>query len=326
MTMKRWTVQFLVWSVLALGVASSVMAQSYPDKPIRLIVPYAAAGTTDIVARIIAEPLSQAMGQPVIVDNKSGAGGAVGSAELARAAADGYTVGIATVSTMIIIPASNPKLNYSQADFVAITNIASTANVIAVNANFAAKDGKEFIALVKANPGKYAFATSGKASINHMLGESFQYLTGSDLVHVPYRGSGPAINDVIAGQVPVLVDQISSSKPFIDAGKLRLMGVIAPKRLPAYPNVPTMEELGLTGFTEQAWYGLVAPAKTPASVLTKLGEAMKKVLARPDVRARLESAGAVALGSSATEYSAQMKQELETMKKLIATRKINFDD
>jgi tripartite-type tricarboxylate transporter receptor subunit TctC len=324
--MKPWVSELRWIGAVAFAAFSSAMAQSYPDKPIRLIVPYAAAGTTDIVARIIAEPLSQAMGQPVIVDNKAGAGGAVGSAELARAAADGYTIGMATVSTMIIIPASNPKLNYSQADFAAITNIAATPNVIAVNANFVAKDGKEFIALVKANPGKYAFATSGKATINHMLGESFQALTGSDLVHVPYRGSGPAINDVIAGQVPVLVDQISSSKPFIDSGKLRIMGVIAPKRLPAYPNVPTMEELGLTGFTEQAWYGLVAPAKTPTPVLMKLAEAMKKVLARTDVRARLENAGATALGNSAPEYAAQLKQELETMKKLIVARKINFED
>jgi tripartite-type tricarboxylate transporter receptor subunit TctC len=326
MYMKLLVSMLFAVGVVALATINTALAQSYPDKPIRLIVPYTAAGTTDIVARIIAEPLSQAIGQAVIVENKAGAGGAVGSAELARAAADGYTVGMATVSTMIIIPASNPKLNYSQADFAAITNIAATPNVIAVNANFVAKDGKEFITLLKANPGKYAFATSGKASINHMLGESFQALSGTDLVHVPYRGSGPAINDVIAGQVPILVDQISSSKAFIDAGKLRLMGVIAPKRLTAYPNVPTMEELGLTGFTEQAWYGLVAPAKTPAPVLLKLAEAMKKVMARADVRTKLENAGAIPLGNSAVEYTTQMKLELEAMKKIIAARKINFED
>lgn len=324
--MNRYIGKVIGVSVAMVAAASSTLAQSYPDKPIRLIVPFTAAGTTDIVARIIAEPLSQALGQPVIVDNKAGAGGAVGSAELARAAADGYTIGMATVSTMIIIPASNSKLNYSQTDFVAITNIATTPNIIAVSANFPAKDGKEFIALVKANPGKYAFASSGKASINHLLGESFQYLSGTSLIHVPYRGSGPAINDVIAGQVPILVDQISSSKPFIDAGKLRVMGVIAPKRLPAYPNLPTMEELGLKGFTEQAWYGVVAPAKTPAPQLLKLGEAMKKVMANPDVRTRLEAAGASPLGNTSAEYTAQMKQELEAMKRLIASRKISFED
>ncbi len=324
--MKQLITKLIGVSAVMLTMANTAVAQSYPDKPIRLIVPFTAAGTTDIVARIIAEPLSQALGQPVIVDNKAGAGGAVGSAELARAPADGYTIGMATVSTMIIIPASNPKLNYSQADFVAITNIATTPNIIAVSANFPAKDGKEFIALVKANPGKYAFASSGKASINHLLGESFQSLSGTNLIHVPYRGSGPAINDVIAGQVPILVDQISSSKPFIDAGKLRVMGVISPKRLPAYPNLPTMEELGLKGFTEQAWYGIVAPAKLPAPQLLKLSEAMKKVMANPDVRARLESAGASPLGNSSAEYTMQMKQELEAMKRLIAARKINFDD
>lgn len=324
MKMKRRRLVAALAGVVLAG--SAAAADTFPQHPIRIIVPYAAGGTTDIVARIISEPLGQALGQPVLIDNKAGAGGAVGTAEIARSAPDGYTLGIGTVSTMVIIPASTPKLNYKVADFAPITNIAATPNIIAVNPSFPAKNGREFIAILKANPNKYSFASSGKGSINHMMGESFQAMSGTELTHIPYRGAGPAINDVIAGQVPIIVDQLPSSKGFIDSGKLRLMGVIAPKRLSAYPDVPTFEELGLKGFADQAWYGLIAPGKTPPAVLAKLGEAMQKVLARPDVRSRLEKAGANPVGNTPAQYAAQMKSEGEAMKRLITVRKITLDE
>lgn len=312
--------------LLAAGCMASAMAQDYPQRPLRIIVPYAPGGTTDIVARVISEPLGKILGQPVVVDNKAGAGGAVGTAELARSAPDGYTLGIGTVSTLVIIPAVTPRPTYTQADFAPITNIAATPNVIAVTASFPAKNGTDFIAELKAHPGKYSFASSGLASINHMMGESFQALSGTSLIHVPYRGSASAITDVIAGQVPILVDQLPSSKAFIDDGKLRLMGVIAPRRVPAYPDVPTFEELGLKGFTDQAWYGLIAPEKVPASVLARLENAMRQVLARPDVRGRLEKAGATPVGNTAAEYRTQLSAELAAMKKLVATRNISLKE
>jgi tripartite-type tricarboxylate transporter receptor subunit TctC len=227
---------------------------------------------------------------------------------------------------MVIIPAASPKPTYTQADFAPITNIAATPNIIAVNPAFPAKSGREFLAELKAHPGKYGFATSGKASINHMLGESFQALSGVDITHVPYRGAGPALNDVVAGQVAIIVDQLPSSKAFIDTGKLRLMGVIAPKRLPGYPDVPTFEELGLKGFTDQAWYGIAAPAKVPAPVLAKLADAMRQVMANPDVRARIEKAGASPVGNAPAEYAAQMQAEFNAMKKLIAVRNISLEE
>jgi tripartite-type tricarboxylate transporter receptor subunit TctC len=301
-------------------------AQGYPDHPVRIVVPYTPGGSTDLIARIIAEPLGRALGKPVIVDNKSGAGGILGTQELARATPDGYTLGIGTVSTMVIFPAVHPKPGYSIDQIWPITNIATMPNVVAVRPNFPAKDLKELIALLKANPGKYSFATSGQGSINHMLGESFQSGAGVDINHIPYRGSGPAMQDVMAGQVDILFDQLPSSKNFIDSGKLGLLGVISPTRLAEYPQVMTMEEVGIKGLKDPAWYGLIAPAKLPVEVQAKLIKAMKEVMAMPDVKARLSKIGAVPFGNSSSEYSAQINQEIARMKVLVRERKISLED
>ena len=318
-----------LFAALATGLAAIALpafSQGYPEKPVRIVVPFAPGGTTDIVARIVAEPLRQALGQSVIIDNKGGGGGGVGAAEVARASPDGYTLGISTVSTMIILPATDPKLAYKIEDFAPITNIAATPNVIAVHPSFPAKDLKEFIAVVKANPDKYSFATSGMGSINHMMGETFQAGSGTKLLHVPYRGSGPAIQDVIGGNVPILVDNLPSSKPFIEAGKLRLIGVISPQRVADFPTVLTMEEVGMKGFNDQAWYGLVAPKGISPAIQARLYEAMMKVLARPDVRKRLEESGATPVGNTPAQYTVQIREEVERMKKLVAERNIKMSD
>jgi tripartite-type tricarboxylate transporter receptor subunit TctC len=301
-------------------------ADSYPDHPVRIVVPYTPGGSTDLIARIIAEPLGRALGKPVIVDNKSGAGGMLGTQELVRSAPDGYTLGIGTVSTMVIFPAVHPKPGYSIDQIWPITNIATMPNVVAVRPNFPAKDLKELIALLKANPGKYSFATSGQGSINHMLGESFQAGAGVDINHIPYRGSGPAMQDVMAGQVDILFDQLPSSKNFIDSGKLGLLGVISPSRLAEYPQAMTMEEVGIKGLKDPAWYGLIAPAKLPVEVQARLVKAMKEVMAMPDVKARLSKIGAVPFGNSASEYSAQINQEIARMKVLVRERKISLEE
>lgn len=316
----------LAVAAASLALATAVTAQTYPTRPIRIVVPFAPGGSTDLIARLVAEPLGRALGQAVVVDNKGGAGGMLGTAEVARAAPDGYTLGIGTVSTMVIFPAVHQKPGYTIDQFVPVTNIAVMPNVIAVNPKFPAKDLKEFIAVLKANPDKYTFATSGKGSINHMLGESFQAGAGVKVNHIPYRGSGPAMQDVVAGQVDILIDQLPSSKNFIDTGKLRLMGVISPKRVPEYPNVMTMEEAGIKGLNDQAWYGIVAPAKIPPAVLATLSEAMNKVMAMPEVRARLEKVGATPFGNSSAEYGAQIRSEIEAMKKLAKARNISLDE
>ena len=317
------------WKAVVAGVASCIafgaMAQSYPTRTIKLIVPFSAGGSTDIIARLTAEQMRKELGQTVVVENIGGAAGALGTMQLKNAQPDGYTLGIATVSTMIVYPAAHPKPQYTLDDFVPITNIASMPNVLTVNPKVPAKDLKEFIALAKANPGKYSFATSGVGSINHMLGESFQGAAGVKMVHIPYKGSGPAMNDVMGGQVDSLFDQFPSSKPYIDAGKLKAIGVISPKRIPGY-DVMTMEEAGLKGFTDEAWYGLLAPAKTPPEVVARLTDAMKKVMADRGLRAQLEKIGARPVGNSPPEFATQVKGEIERMKRVAKERNISLTD
>jgi len=321
--MKTWKT-FLAAAVAA-ATLTSAWAQ-YPNRPIRLIVPFAAGGSTDIIARLAAEQMRKDLGQPVVVENVGGAAGALGTMQVKNATPDGYTLGIATVSTMIVYPAAHPKPQYALDDFVPITNIASMPNVVTVNPKFPAKDLNEFIKVVKANPDKYTYATSGVGSINHMLGESFQAYSGTKLIHVPYKGSGPAMQDVMGGQVDILFDQFPSSKTYIDGGKLKAIAAISPQKIPGYPNVMTMEDGGLKGFTDEAWYGLIAPAQVPSEVSNKLGEAMKKVMSNPDLRKRLEDIGARPVGNSPFEFKAQVKSEIDRMKKLVKERNIQLSE
>ena len=322
--MKSW--KSLLALVASCAIAASALAQSYPTRSIKMIVPFAAGGSTDIIARFTAAQLTKDLGQAVVVENVGGAAGALGTMQGMNAAPDGYTLLIATVSTMIVYPAAHPKPQYTLDNFVPITNIASMPNIITVTPSFPARDLKEFIAVLKANPDKYSYATSGIGSINHMLGESFQAYSGTKLVHVPYKGSGPAMQDVMGGQVNILFDQFPSSKGQIDNGKLKAIGAISPQPIPGYPNVMTMEAGGLKGFTDEAWYGLLAPKGTPPDVVAKLTDAMKKALANPDLRAKLEGVGARPVGNTAQEFAAQIRREQESMKKLVKERNIQLSE
>ncbi|AHC47074.1 MULTISPECIES: Bug family tripartite tricarboxylate transporter substrate binding protein [Achromobacter] len=298
-------------------------ADAYPNKPIRLIVPFAAGGTTDIVARVVAEGLGRELGQAVVVENRGGGGGSIGADALARSTPDGYTLGVATVSTMATNPATNPKTPYNPLkDFAPITNMVNVPNVLTVNPAVPAKSVAEFVALLKANPGKYSYASSGAGGIGHLDGELFKSLTQTDMVHVPYRGSGPALNDVIAGQVNAQFDNLPSSMPHIQAGKLRALAIAAPKRLPALPDVPTFAEGGLPEMDNMAWYGLVAPAGTPQAVIDRIHDATVKALKDPKIAQRLADGGSLVDGNTPAEYAAQIKRELELRQRIAKERNI----
>jgi tripartite-type tricarboxylate transporter receptor subunit TctC len=319
--MKSWK------HLLALSVACVALGANaqYPNRPVKMVVPFAAGGSTDIIARLTAAQLTKDLGQAFVVENVGGAAGALGTQQVANAAPDGYTLAIATVSTMIVYGATRTKPAYTLESFVPITNIASMPNILTVNANFPAKDLKEFIAVLKANPGKHTFASSGIGSINHMLGESFQAQAGVKMVHVPYKGSGPAMQDVMGGQVDSLFDQFPSSKQHIDGGKLKAIGVISPQRIAGY-NVMTMEEAGMKGFTDEAWYGILAPKGTPQDVVARLNDAMKKLAANAEFRAAIEKVGARPVLNSPAEFAAQVKSEIDRMKQLVQQRQIKLDE
>ena len=320
--MQRRHLIALAAATLASGTA---FAQAYPNKPIRLIVPFAAGGTTDIIARVVAEPLGKALGQTVVVDNKGGAGGAIGATEAARAAPDGYTLSVATVSTTAANPAINPKIAYDPVgDFAPVINIAATPNIIAVHPSFPAKDYKSFAALLKSQPGKFSYASSGTGGIGHLQTELWKSLTGIFVTHIAYRGAGPALNDVVAGQVPIIFDNVPSSLPFIKSGKLIPIVVAAPERLKELPNVPTFKEVGLEPVNRMAYYGIVAPKGTSRDIVDKLHAAVKKVLADPAVKKRIEETGSIIIGNTPDEFTQQIKDELAVYQRVVAQQKLSL--
>jgi tripartite-type tricarboxylate transporter receptor subunit TctC len=323
----RLRLALAAFAVSMLAASVPCPAQSFPTRPIRLLIPFPPGGTTDIVGRLVADKLGQELGQPVVVENRGGGGGAIGAAELTKAAPDGYTLGIATVSTMAVNPACNPKLPYrSPEDFQPITNLAAVPNVIVVNPDrVKAQSMAEFVAFLKSNPGKLSYASSGTCGIGHMMGELFKATTGTFLVHIPYRGAGPALNDVLAGQVEVLFDNLPSSLPHIQSGKLRALAVAAPQRLDVLPNVPTLAELNLAPVNDQAWYGLVAPPKTPDDIVRRLQSAAAKVLNAPDLRDKLRQQGATPVPNTPEQFRAQIVAERDKMIDLVKRQGIKLD-
>jgi tripartite-type tricarboxylate transporter receptor subunit TctC len=306
--------------------AIAASAQGYPNKIIKLQVPFAAGGTTDIIARAIADPLGKALGQPVIVENKAGGGGVVGALETARSAPDGYSLAIATVSTTAANPAINPKLAYNPlTDFTPIINIAATPNVIAVNPGFPAKDYKSFVAELKSRPGQHSYASSGTGGIGHLQMELYKSLSGTFITHIPYRGAGPALNDTVAGQVPIIFDNLPSALKFINSKQLVPIAVAAPQRLAILPNVPTFKEVGLEPVNRLAFYGILGPKGLPKEVVEKVNAAMLKVLQDPAVRKRIEDTGSIILGNSPEEFSAQIRAEFEIYKTVVAKQNLKLD-
>ncbi len=312
-----------------LAVASFIPGMSFAQegKPLRIVVPFPPGGATDITVRALQESLTRILKQPVVLDNRAGAGGSIGMAEVARAPTDGLTLGVATLSTHGVNPAVYSKLPYNPLkDFVGVTEIVKAPGVVVVNpAALPVKDFADLVKYLKANPGKVSFATPGNGTIGHMWGELFKSSTGTSMVHIPYRGAGPAINDVLAGQVAVYFDQVASSLPHIKSGKLKALAVSWPERLDVLPDVPTYAQLGFANNNDPSWFGLVAPAGTPAAAVDRIQQAVAQALKEPAVRERLAGQGLYPSGTTPKEFSAQLVREIEKMKRVAAYAKIALD-
>ena len=286
-------------------------AQPYPSKPIRMIVPFPAGGATDIVARLIGQKLTEATGQQVIVDNRGGAGGTIGSDIAAKAPADGYNLLIGTSSTHAIAPGLYPKLPYDPVrDFSPVTLIATATILLAVHPSIPAKTVKELIALARRQPGALSFASSGQGGISHLIGEQFKAAGGIQMLHVPYKGDTPALVDLVSGQVSLMFGTAVSFLPYVKAGRLNALAVTNPKRSPVVPNVPTVGESGLPGFDALQWFGLYAPAGTPREIVARLNSEIGKILGMPDIRERFANLGADASGGSAEQFAAFQRAEV----------------
>ncbi|HEY1460205.1 MAG TPA: tripartite tricarboxylate transporter substrate binding protein [Casimicrobiaceae bacterium] len=301
----------LMCMVVVGGGVVDVAAQPWPSKPIKYIVPFAPGGTTDLLGRTLSEKLGVALGEPVVVENKPGAGGGVGADFTAKSAPDGYTIMGGTISTHAINASLYSNLPYDPVrDFVAITLIARLPNMLVINPSIPARNVSELIALMKANPGKYTFASSGNGTSQHLSGELFKSMAGVDMQHIPYKGSPPALQDVVGGQVSMTFDNITTALPLAKAGKLRALAVTTATRSSAAPDVPTLAESGLPGFEVASWQGVFAPAATPPEIVRRLNTEIVKIINMPDVREKLTSLGAEPVGDTPEQFSAYVKAEV----------------
>jgi tripartite-type tricarboxylate transporter receptor subunit TctC len=296
--------------LVACGTGGARAQGVYPAKPVRVVVPYPPGGPTDVLVRIVATRLTETLGQPFPIDNKPGASGMIGAGEVARALPDGYTL-LGNASVHVINPSLYAKVTFDAiADFSPVTLLASVPLVLVVNNDLPVKSVRDLIAHARANPGKLNFASSGNAAAPHLAGESFRLATGAPMQHVPYKGSAPALTDLIGGQVQLMFDSMPSAMPHVKAGKLRPLAVTTAKRSAALPDLPTVAEAGVPGYDISTWYGLWAPRGTPREVVEKLATETAKVLRLPDVRERYAALGAEPVGNTPDEFAAYCRSEL----------------
>ena len=330
--MKRLDAVLACGALLAgLGVTCAAHAQAtnaasaFPAKSVRWVVPFPPGGITDVVARLIGQKMSETWGQPVVIDNRGGATGAIGSELVARAPADGHTILMGTGSTHSVAPAVYPKLSYNNiADFEAVSLVIVFPNMLVVHPSVPAKTVPEFIALLKANPRKYNYSSTGNGGVVHLTAELFKSMTGTDMTHVPYKGSGPAMNDLLGGQIHCAFDNMTTVLPFAQAGRLRALGVASLERNAAAPDVPAIAEF-VPGFEANSWLGLFAPAKTPPAIISKLAAETRRIMLLPEMKQKMAELGATSVGSPPAEFAAFVKRDTDKWRRVVKSARIVVD-
>ncbi|MEJ8850041.1 tripartite tricarboxylate transporter substrate binding protein [Variovorax rhizosphaerae] len=307
---RRDLMKWGVASTLGAPLASAFAQAS--KGPITLVVPFAAGGATDVVSRLVAQKLTERIGRSVIVENVAGGGGAIGAAKVAKATADGSVLLMGTVATHAINPLSTPPAPYdAQRDFTPISLVATVPNVLLVSKSFKAKDVRELVALLKAEPGKFSYGSSGVGTPPHLSGELFKSMTGVDIGHVPYKGGGPAMTDLVGGHIPILFDVLTGAASHIRAGSVRALAVTTSKRSPSFPDIPTLAEAGVPGYETYTWNAVFGPAKLPAAFVESTSREMQAVVAQPDVQAKLKELSAAPVGSTPEVLATLVKTELD---------------
>ncbi len=305
-------------ALFAFALASTVALAQYPAKPVRIIVPFPAGGTTDILARAIGDELQKSLGQPFVIENRAGAGGNIGAEAVAKSAPDGYTLLMGTVGTHAINVSLYPKMPYDAVrDFAPVSLVAGVPNVLVAAPSFAPSTVREVIDAARKEPGKLTFASSGNGTSIHLSGELFKLLTGTQLTHVPYKGSSAALPDVMSGAVNIMFDNAPSAMPHIKGGKLKAIAVTSAQRSPALPNVPTVAEAGVPGFEASSWFGVLAPAGTPKEIVDRLSREIARALATPEMRERLAGQGAEPVGSTPEQFAAHIRSEIDKWARVV---------
>ena len=326
MTQRSSRLAATVLAAICVLAASSAAAQTYPGKALRLIVPFSPGGGNDTVARSLAQQIGGSLGQPVVVDNRAGAGGVVGADSAAKAAPDGYTLFLGGVGSHAVNPSLYPNLPYDPIkDFAPVSLIASAPSVLVVNQGMAARSLSELTAMAKANPGKLNYATNGNGSSSHLATVLYESMAGVQMVHVPYKGLAPALTDILSGQVQLMFNSIVALVPQIKAGKVRALAVTSRNRSALLPEVPTLSESGLAGYEAGSWYGVLVPAGTPREIVMRLNAEIVRAVKQPELRERLAAEGADPIGGTPEEFAAHIKIELARMGKLIRDARIKAE-
>jgi tripartite-type tricarboxylate transporter receptor subunit TctC len=316
----------LLLSTLVFSQAALAQVKGWPDKPIKLIVGFPPGGGSDAIARIIAINLSQMWGQQVIIDNRGGAAGTIAADLVAKSPADGYTLGLAHVNAMSIIPALGQKMSYNAStDFTPIVLLGITPNILIANVDAPAKNVKDLVAYMKQNPGKVSFGSAGNGSTQHLAFELFMHMSGTEALHIPYKGSGPVLIDLMAGHITYAFETMSAATPHIQSGKVIPLAQTRTKRSAAYPNLPTMEQLGYVGFEATAWYGLMGPAKFDPKIVEKINTDVNTILRKPEIQAKLAEVGAEDGGGSPASFSKFIVKDRNQWAKLVKDAKLQVD-